>query len=247
MSNRVNVDQLIAELRTAALASGFIVETYGLASGYPLHGFARANDGSIETPMQIYLSAGIHGDEPSGPGALLRLLQADALPHGHNYQICPCMNPGGLAAGTRENPEGIDLNRDYSNFNSREIAAHRDWVDARIASVDLALHLHEDWEASGFYLYELNLHNRPSRAPAILNAARTHLPIETAPRIDGRRAHGGVIRPRKIPEVPGGIPEAIYFQERFGGLNYTLESPSGLALEKRIQAMQAAVLAAIGD
>lgn len=245
MSNRVNVDQLLAEFRSTAQTAGFTVNSYGEAFGFPLLVGTRKADGNLEAAKDIYLSSGIHGDEPAPPMALIELLNNDALPKAHNIVICPCINPGGLAAGTRENPNGIDLNRDYTDFISDEIRAHRDWIETNVNSLDLAIHLHEDWEAKGFYLYELNFYEHRSRTAAIIAAAEHYLPIETASRIDGHRARGGVIRPPAIPDIPEGLPEAIYLQRRYKLLNYTLETPSELALEKRVAALRAAVLAAI--
>jgi hypothetical protein len=244
MPNRVNVDQLLIDLRNAAIAAGFELHTYGQIEDWPLYGFIRRATNSSD-PQQIYISAGVHGDEPACPLALLELLRSDALPRDHHIVLCPVINPSGLAVNTRENAQGIDLNRDYTDFRSVEIAAHRDWIAQHIQSLDLALHLHEDWEAQGFYLYELNLENLPSRSPAILAAVEAHIPIETARSIDDSPARGGIIRAKVLPDIPAGLPEAIYFYQQFGGINHTLETPSSLALEQRIAALQAAVLAAI--
>ena len=244
MPNRVNVDQLLIDLRNAATAAGFTVHSYGQIGNWPLYGFIRrATDGS--EPQQLYISSGIHGDEPAGPLALLELLHRDALPRNHDIVLCPVLNPSGLAAGTRENTHSIDLNRDYTDFRSVESATHRDWCQQHIQSLDLALHLHEDWEAKGFYLYELNLENLPSRSPAILAAVEAHVPIETARLIDDSPARGGIIRAKALPDIPEGLPEAIYFYKQFGGINHTLEAPSSVPLEKRIAALKDAVLAAI--
>ncbi len=243
MSNRVNVDQLLADFNSAALKANFEVHTYGSAHGYPLYAFTR-NSASANAP-HVYISTGIHGDEPAPPLALLRILQNDALPDDRNYYLCPCMNPVGLHAGTRENIDAIDLNRDFTAFQTSEIRQHRDWLEAHIPQLSLAIHLHEDWESSGFYLYELNFQNNPSRARSILTAAAAHLPIETAEQIDGYPAKAGIIRPTSLPDIPEGLPEALYLQQRYQSLNYTLETPSALALDTRIDAMEAALLAAL--
>jgi len=245
MSKRVNIDQLITEIKSAATATGFVVETYGNMHGYPLLVCSRPDNGSIKQPKQIYVSSGIHGDEPAPPAALLQLLQDDLLPREHGTTLCPCMNPVGLAAGTRENADGIDLNRDFTNFQTLEICSHRHWIESHVAHLDLAIHFHEDWEAVGFYLYELNFHAHVSRAASILSAAKNHVPIETATHIDGHRARDGVIRPAQTQQRSGGFSEALYFQQRYGLLNYTLETPSDLPIEQRIAALKAGFLAAV--
>jgi hypothetical protein len=243
MPNRVNVDQLLIDLINAAAAAGFEVHTYGQIENWPLYGFIRR--GMSNNPQQIYLSTGIHGDEPAGPLALLELLQDDTLSRIHDIILCPAMNPSGLTANTREDANGIDLNRDYTNFNSHETVTHRDWCHQHIQTLDLALHLHEDWEAKGFYLYELNFENHPSHSPAILKAVAQHIAIETSILIDNHPAHGGIIRHETIPDIPEGLPEAIYFYKHFGGINHTFETPSNFAIEKRVAALKAAVLAAM--
>ncbi|NBB78739.1 MAG: hypothetical protein GVY36_04740 [Verrucomicrobia bacterium] len=155
------------------------------------------------------------------------------------------MNPSGLKRGTRENATGIDLNRDYRDFVSDEIRGHRDWIKRQVPSLDLGIHLHEDWEAAGFYLYELNFGKSPSLAKVLLQATGQFLPIETAECIDGRSARSGIIRPDTLPDLPEGQPESIWLYQQFGGVLYTLETPSALALELRVAALKAAVLAAV--
>ena len=70
--------------------------------------------------------AGIHGDEPAGPLAALRLLQENNWPPNAEIFLLPCLNPVGFTLNKRENADGIDLNRDYRNPQSRRDArAHR--------------------------------------------------------------------------------------------------------------------------
>jgi len=63
----------------------------------------------------------IHGDEPAA-GALVReladRLRADPrLLEGRRVVLLPVANPDGLAARTRENARGIDLNRNFDTTN----------------------------------------------------------------------------------------------------------------------------------
>lgn len=241
----MDVDQCIHDLEQAARQAGFAASVYGTVDGARLLGLRRGASRGSATSRTVYLSAGIHGDEPAGPLALLELLRADALPRQDNWVICPLMNPSGLKQGTRENFAGVDLNRDYRNFVSSEIRDHRDWVMRQVKTLDLGIHLHEDWEAQGFYLYELNFGASPSLAKGLLQAAGRFLPIETAECIDGRTARGGIIRPETLPDLPEGHPESIYLYQQYGGVLYTLETPSTAAVDHRVAALQAAVLAAV--
>lgn len=203
--------------------------------------------GSEQFPSkQVYLSSGIHGDEPAGPQALLDLLREHALPAEFNYTIFPVLNPAGLEAGTRESPAGIDLNRDYQLPESTEIQQQLTWIEQTLnAPIHLSMHLHEDWESSGFYHYELNFTDHPGFSPQMQAAARTVMPIETATEIDGLPAQNGLIRPPHMPVVEEGLPEALYIKQQFAGLNYTIETPSSRHFRERVDTQKAVILAAL--
>src|SRR5436305_12255254 len=80
---------------------------------------------------QICISAGIHGDEPATPLAVLKLFQDNRWPEHLNLWVVPCLNPLGFTLNTRENEEAIDLNRDYRTFKSAAVRAHVAWLQAR--------------------------------------------------------------------------------------------------------------------
>ena len=85
--------------------------------------------------VRVYISAGIHGDEPAGPLAALQLLQDDQWPADVAVWLCPCLNPSGILLNQRENFEGIDLNRDYRHFRSEEVRAHwNGWNNSRAST-----------------------------------------------------------------------------------------------------------------
>src|SRR5690606_28686113 len=133
---------------------------------------------------RIYISAGIHGDEPAGPLAVRQLVDAAPWPDHAWIYLCPCLNPTGFPRNSRTAASGIDLNRDYRNPQSPEIRAHIAWLQLQ-PMFDLTLCLHEDWESAGFYLYELNPMRLPSLAPTSLDAVRRVCPIDPSPMIDG--------------------------------------------------------------
>lgn len=58
------------------------------------------------------LIATMHGDEPA-PRQILRALAQGPPLHGLTLWVVPVYNPDGLAAGTRKNAHGVDLNRNY--------------------------------------------------------------------------------------------------------------------------------------
>src|SRR4051812_42035234 len=66
---------------------------------------------------RICLCAGIHGDEPAGVEAILRLLEGPSrlkkLFYKLHFTILPCINPFGFEHDTRTNGRALDLNRQF--------------------------------------------------------------------------------------------------------------------------------------
>ena len=232
----------IPHFAASARVAGFHEEKFGEIDGHPLLAYTKP---TATSARRVYLSAGIHGDEPAPPWTLLRLLESGVLDERANWFVCPLLNPTGFVRQVRENHAGLDLNRDYKTPKSSEIRDHIRWLQ-RQSDFDLVICVHEDWEAKGFYLYELNPENRPSLAYAMIDAVRAHCPVEVATTIDGREiAEPGIIRPVSDPLLRETWPEAIYLREHHGTLQYTIESPSGLPLEQRIATLGAAITAAL--
>jgi murein peptide amidase A len=194
--------------------------------------------------LRLYISTGIHGDEPAGPLAARRLLEEDAWPPGWDIWLCPCLNPMGFALNRRENSEGLDLNRQYRAPEAEETLAHVAWL-GRQPRFDLCLCLHEDWEARGFYLYELNPDGLPSLAEAIINRVAQVCPIDQSPTIEGRPAHNGIIRPDLDPRTRPQWPEAFFLLTHKTRLSYTLEAPSDYPLPIRVAALVTGVTTAL--
>jgi hypothetical protein len=193
---------------------------------------------------RLYISTGIHGDEPAGPLAARRLLQENAWPPGLDIWLCPCLNPAGFVLNHRENGEGLDLNRQYRAPEAVETVAHVAWLK-RQPRFDLCLCLHEDWEAHGFYLYELNPDRLPSLAEAIIGRVAQVCPIDRSQTIEGRPAHNGIIRPDLDPRTRPQWPEAFFLLTHKTRLSYTLEAPSDFPLPVRVAALVTAVTTAL--
>jgi murein peptide amidase A len=231
-----------AQVEAAGRAQGFRVERFGETAVGPLVALTKRTPGPRP---RIYLSAGIHGDEPAPPLALLNLLERGVLDSRAVWFLCPLLNPVGFVSRTRENADGVDLNRDYKTLRSLEIQAHARWLQ-RQPNFDVTFHLHEDWEAHGFYLYELCSIAGRSIARAMIEAVGPTLPIETATVIDGFTvAEPGIIRPVSDPLLRELWPESIYLRAHHTRLGYTIETPSSLPLSQRIAALSAAIEAAL--
>lgn len=240
MSEVLNWQEFHADFYQAALANGFISNSAAQLDVGSFSAWEKPADGPC-----IYLSAGIHGDEPAGPLAVLDLMRQGFFTNSFHWLICPTLNPAGLAAGRRENVAGIDLNRDYLIRASAEVRAHTEWM-ARLRTPDLFVSLHEDWETTGFYFYEINLlEDYPDRAQRILDAVSSWFPAERGPEIDGHevRSDGWIYHPAQ-PDLPQGWPEAIYLAKKGCPISFTFETPSRAALSHRVEAHASATKAA---
>lgn len=72
---------------------------------------------SPEDFLKTILVIGVmHGDEPSGEYLINRYLQ-DRNETKNRLLFIPCLNPDGLALGTRGNSNSIDLNRNFPTKN----------------------------------------------------------------------------------------------------------------------------------
>jgi murein peptide amidase A len=233
----IDIRAVLRDVHAAAQISGWTSETFYQTADYKYPALRRTGLGSAR---RVYLSTGIHGDEPAGPMAMLRLLEENNWPLNLDLWLCPCLNPMGFRLNRRESAEGIDLNRDYRDPKSAEVRAHIAWLE-RQPEFDLYLCLHEDWESQGFYIYEQNPDARPSLAERIVSAVSEVCPIDLSETIEGRAAQDGIVRPNIQPQERPDWPEAFYLIMNKARQGYTLEAPSDFPLGTRVGALVAGV------
>jgi hypothetical protein len=245
----IDIAGVLSDIVAAAGEHGWAVEEIHSAPKLILaltrRGQRATQDRTGEQGPRIYISTGIHGDEPAGPLAVRQLIRENRWPAGAELWLCPCLNPGGFVANRRENPEGVDLNREYLRPTAEEIIDHTAWLE-RQPGFDLCLCLHEDWESHGFYVYELNPDRRPSLAEAIVARVAEVCPVDFSDVIEGRPAKNGIIRPDFDPRSRPQWPEAFYLITHKTRLSYTLEAPSDFPLSARVAALVTGVNAALG-
>ncbi len=239
----IDIAAVLREFVSATPGRGWTVEIFHEHADLSWLALHRPGPHPAAHGPRLYLSAGIHGDEPAGPLAALRLVQENRWPANLEIFLLPCLNPVGFTLNRRENSEGIDLNRDYRRVRAAETRAHLAWLE-RQPGFDYYLCLHEDWEAHGFYLYEQNPDHRPSLANKIMHAVQPVCPIDLSESIEGRPATGGIIHPNIIPAERPDWPEALYLISHKARQGYTLEAPSDFPLATRVNALVAAVNAA---
>jgi len=190
---------------------------------------------------KVFISTGMHGDESAGPKSFLFLLENGLLERDLSFYFCPMLNPTGFELGTRENAQGCDMNRDYFHLQTAEVQGHVKWLEKR--RPELFISLHEDWESSGFYFYEINTFgDRPERYAYLSERISEVMPLEQGEFIDGHEVREqGWIYHEAEADMNDSWPEAIFMAKRGCALSFTFESPSMVDVGKRVAAQAAAV------
>jgi hypothetical protein len=233
------------DVESVAHAGGWTIRHLTPTASGPRPWLQREARTGLAAP-HVYLSAGIHGDEISGPLALLELLRRPNFFADFHITIFPILNPNGLAKNLRHNDDGIDLNRDYRTMKSSEIISHIQALQG-LGRFRAAMMLHEDFEGPGAYLYELNDEMRPNLGADIIAAMGRHVPIDLRPEIEEVVARGGVISRKDIIEKMGPLEdreewaEAAYLSIYHTRVSYTTETPKPFPLAQRVAAQIAAV------
>ncbi|MGI8435488.1 MAG: M14 family metallopeptidase [Chthoniobacterales bacterium] len=228
---------LVRRWRALARAVGQPLQLLSAASEFPVYVLRTA---VAPHPGTIYLSAGIHGDEPAGPAALIEWAEKNMEPlRSRPFFLLSCLNPWGLLHNCRDDEAGRDLNRTFAD--KRPPAVVRELLrlieGERFA---LSLTLHEDYDANGFYVYEV-MRQPPFWGEKLLRKVRPLIAIDSRARIDRRRAFAGLVRRQFKPQRFPAMPESIYLHRRHSYRTFTTETPSEFALEQRIAAHVAAI------
>jgi hypothetical protein len=204
-------------------------------SGEPRGGFP---------PIRLGLFALVHGDEPAGALALVRLLeflaQDPAPAAGYELVIYPVCNPTGLEDGTRENRRGRDLNREFWR-ESTEPEVRILEAELRRQNFDGIIALHADDTSDGLYGYAHGrVINENLLVPA-LHASERVLPRNCGPVIDGFSARNGIIGDcfqGVLAPPPDQKPRPF---------EIIFETPARAALEQQAEAAQVALLTILGE
>ncbi len=237
-----DVNATMRRWKDIAKAAGLVPERLGKQAEFVVTAYRPRVQYPDKAPW-IYLSAGVHGDEP---GAVLGLLEwaesnADLIAR-HPFLIIPCFSPWGITHNRRNDPDDRDPNRFFNAPEYGYMATWRDFVGSR--KLRLALTLHEDFDTGGTYAYELS--NRAEfRAEVYLAAAAHAIPPDSGKSIEGISIKNGVIRRKRgVPDMPG-QPEAIVLHLAGAQVTLTFETPSEFSLFLRAQAQSLFIDAAV--
>jgi len=168
------------------------------------------------------------------------------------FAVLPCVNPSGFELGTLETADGADLNRLFGIGSPQpEIVSVESWLRQLQQRSVATFDLHEispDYRGEGFvesdnphacYLYEIQSDRARRIGRALINALPPSFEVCRWPFIYKDCNDEGVV------SYPEACKNAIYAQQttfdaylnaRFTSHSFTLETPMGWPLEKRVQA-----------
>jgi len=125
------------------------VETIGYSDGLPLY-LVRVKSIDSGAP-RVFLSSGVHGNEPGGVLTGMGLLEDIIKARDYNLTFAPVMNPGGLTAETRRNSMRLDINRSFADSAGSEASrALKNAIGAE--KFDVAVDLHGANYKTQFFL-----------------------------------------------------------------------------------------------
>lgn len=195
----------------------------------------------------VGLFGGVHGDEPAGFISVLEFLEQRrwAEHPAVSFSVFPCLNPTGCTLGTRENADGIDINRTYDRDEVPEVRVLRAMIkhDAFDAFIDA----HEDPEEDGFYVYAF-LEDRAWH-PEVVQAVAERGPVTGKSEVDETPVEAGLIsvgedrsREEAFQEYmeDGDWPLPFYLYSLGMRSGMTTETPGQIELATRVAMQHAA-------
>ncbi len=177
---------------------------------------------------QVFITGGIHGDEPSGAMALGPLRD-------RGFDVFGPCNPWGLKNGRRTLENGRDLNRMFASGNCAESRAVREAVLS--TSPVLLLDLHEHRAASRPYLIQFG--PRDNIGAQLVNVLKDQFQFEQRPRFGPLRGRGGLLHPSSAVLWLVGVwrrwPLAYWFWRATGRTGLVAEAPGAFSIEQRVE------------
>lgn len=221
---------LVKRWRGLARRENWIMRCFTWTGGFPVYFL----ESTPKAGPALYVSAGIHGDEPAATEALLVWCERRArLLAKCKMLLFPCLNPWGLQNNDRHDARGRDLNRGYHRNDIAVIAAQKRILRGR--TFDAAIMLHEDYDARGVYLYEIE-GQTPFWGEKLLRAAARHIRRDPRAQIEIFKARGGLIRRAITRKTLSKHPEAFCLFFGHTPRSIAFETPSEFSLTARVRA-----------
>ena len=186
---------------------------------------------SAQAQRRVLITGGMHGDEPAGVEAVLQFLERDntTLLKNFSFLVIPCINPYGYVHNTRETLDGIDINRAFETDDVAEVAIVKKALGQ--TQFSLAIDFHEDYDATGFYLYE-GKRDEKYIGPRLATAAKAIGPLDPEdPGEDAPDLAEGVYKVATSWGTQGLTPYLLHFHSEHVIIS---ETPTVWQLEQRV-------------
>ncbi len=205
------------------------MKVIGTAHDYPIHQIFLAAS-SARTARQVFITGGMHGDEPAGIEAVLQFLERDNTLYlkDFSFLVIPCINPYGYVKNTRETFDSIDINRAFEADAVAEVAIVKQALGQ--TQFSFAIDFHEDYDATGFYLYE-GKRDEKYIGPDLAAAAKAIGPIDPEnPGEDAPDLAEGVYKVATSWGTQGLAPYLLHFHSEHVIIS---ETPTAWQLQQR--------------
>jgi hypothetical protein len=229
--------RLEEEMAEVAAREGGRLAEAGRVDGYPI--LWLEFPGARPDAPRIWMSAGIHGEEPGSVEGCRAFLR-EALPRWRRhfaFTVLPCLSPYGWERGWRHDARGRDPNRLFRHPEEPLVASVRRALAAG-PRPRFAIDMHEDSDFSAFYMYELAGEDPPF-APDAIAAVAAVGPVADGLDLDPPIRQGLVVREEADGEAlrarltaSDAWPIAFLLHEA-AGHTVTLETPVKRPLAER--------------
>lgn len=241
-----NFDEILERLKASLNPVGEMIEVDTVSAGSRTHPLVKIVLGE-GNPRRILISAGIHGDEPAGVETLCVFLENHLYKNFQKdweFTLLPCINPHGFEAGSRNNQDDIDLNRQFKESHPpREVV----FVQSALSQAyHLDLELHEDVDSPGYYLYQKDKATPLSSLGRVIldHVADIH-PLNLASEIEELPAERGLVSRLNDPEKMEWWPMALYANQQGCNHVFTMETSPSLPMDTRVKAHLKAIKTAL--
>jgi hypothetical protein len=196
---------------------------------------------------QVLILAGIHGNENSGVDYVVQFLQTLTQPPGastaYDMDIIPIVNPWGYVHNLPFNRNGVDIGRDFTDFDSPEARVVRRFL--REKRYDLVLDLREDPEARGFCIWQYGLDDDAVGERTVSRLQAAGYPIAHETTMMFMKPRNGIVKAPlwglTLLRLSRQLTIAGYIRRNVSSVVFTLVTPTALPLEERIAMHRIAV------
>jgi hypothetical protein len=195
---------------------------------------------------KVLVLAGVHGDAPAAVDYVvdfIGLLAVAADAAGCDMDIIPVVNPWGYVHDLPLNRNGVEIDRDFAEFDSHEARILRRFL--REKRYDLVIDLREDPEADGFYLWQYGLPDEAVSSAVVSSVQAAGHPIENDSSLVMLRPRNGVVAAPmwglRFLRLFRQLTLAGYIRQRVSEVVYTVVTPSRRPLAQRVAMQQMAV------